>query len=277
MKTKTLFCTALVALIVLCCGSDSQAQKKSTGKRKTPAKTTTTKKTPPPALSMDELIDMTYSVYQKFNNDNMYMYSSLEFESSKIVNIDFGYTVLEGNWSISGNKLTIVSGGLTYSLTSNDGGITFTGTCTNPKGTYPIKMYSNACRNLTDISNSKSWLNALKKGEYDDVWARYYVKSGDMCFADPVKVKFVEDENNPDEGTVKISGDGTFMELLGSFKSVYNFGEEGLTVHFKDSTPVKASTWAYSDNCGGCFCVQLGTKTLPGKGKTVIILDFFHK
>ena len=281
MRIKTLLCGTLASLMVLCCAIDADAQKKSTGKRTTSskpaAKTATAAQPAGPAIAPDYLTGRNYSLYQKFATENIYMYSDVDFEQGNDITIDRGYTKSGGDWKVSGNKVTITSGNRTYSLASDNGGLSFKGTTAKTGGTsYVAEMYSTGCRNLTDRADKDLWLKALKSGEYT-AWIRYYIIKEKMYFADPVKVKFVEDEDDPYVGTVKITGEGDLMEFLGSLKSKYEFGENGLTIHFTDVTPDENSTSKYKENCGGYFWVKLGAKQIPGYGKAVVLLDFYHK
>lgn len=280
MRIKTLLSGTLATLMVLCCAIDTTAQKRTTGKRTTStrsvAKTTTTQSTGP-AIASDYLVGKSYSLYLKFGNENQYMYARVEFESGNNLSMDTGKAELEGSWKISGNKVDMKSGQISYSLSSKDGGIMFKGTNSKGGGTpYATEMYSCQCRDLPDRSDKESWLKALKNGEYT-AWARYYIVKDKIFLANPVKVKFVEDEDDPYKGTVKITGEGGLMEFLGSLKSEYNFGEKGLTMHFNDYRPEENCTSNYSDNCGGTFWVKLGTKQIPGRGMAIILLDFYHK
>lgn len=285
MKIKTLVCSALAALIVLCSGGDLAAQKRSTGKKKTTARTTSkTIKTPSaPSISADFLLDNKFYIYQQVGNSKQnattFMYASVKFEKNNEISLDYGFHELGGTWSVRGNKVTIKSGSLTYTLTSKDGGNTFTGTQTDSaKGseTTKLNMYNGGCRNIPDAKDKESWLQALKNNEYT-VWLRYYIIKEKMFFGNPVKVKFVEDEEDPYQGTVKISGDGALMEFLGDLKSEYNFGEKGLTIHFKGDTLDEKSSRGYSDTCNGYFSFKLGNRQFPGYGNVVVYLDFFHK
>lgn len=277
MKIKTIICCAL-ALTVSVGTLDVSAQKKSTkSKSKTTqsrsSNSTSTAKTTP--VNLDFILDNKFQAYVNMGEYSLFF--TMDFDRDNEVDIEISSgNGMDGNWSLSGNKLTITSGKQIYNLTSTDGGRTFTGTA-QIKGrseVYKCEMYAYNCGNYNSRDNKEVWLKALKDGDYI-AYLRYFDVEDEMFFADRITYKVMEDEDDPYCGYLKLKGEGRMMEVIGNLDPNYEFNEDGLTIWLDDFTPDDKSRSGYG--CGGRFWSRIGSTYIPRMGKCVIILDFYHK
>lgn len=244
MKIKTLLGCALIATLMVAIPSEAIAQKKATGKKTTASRTATAKKNAGPALNEAKLVDTRYFAAQIVDQNNSCLLQWITLKADNVALFDLIESKVEFTWKVSGNTLTFSRGGnVAFTMTSTNGGKTFTGKSQGQSVTF------------YDISNSHGSEFTAAGVEKGLLAGNYYTylgfqpKKGAYEAGFPVTVKFVEDEETPGSGIFKVTGEHKLLAGLGNMKFNYEFGEDQLVTSKNngenDFTPYKEYTDQY--------------------------------
>lgn len=227
MKIKTFLNVTLAATLLIGCVSETAAQKRTPAqKRTTTTKKTTSTASKGSALTAAKLTGSEYFALIDLKQNAQYVFNFITLKANE----EAVWNYIEDDatiwWTVSGNNLKIgkkEDGGKLFNVTSTNGGKTFSGTYMG--GSTTAQLY-----NITETNGKQ--LSA--QTEKDLVDGKYYAflgyqrSKGEMILGFPVTVKFTPDDEEPGEGTFKITGDNKALAGLGTLKFDYKFGENAL-------------------------------------------------
>lgn len=257
----------MAAAMVIGSATDIQAQKRRTGAKK---RTTTTRTTAAAPLKAQNLAGQDFICFCELENaGTKFLMESAIYLKLGAADWDFGSSVFEGEWGVTGSTLKIKSGGLKITATSKDGGKTFTGKFQNGKNGA-----GDNCTLYNVTSNSsitpKDIQTGLTEGKYIGYMTLY--NEGNPEIGCAVNVKFTPGAET-NEGTYKVTGDHILMTAAGLLKGKYSFDEDNFAVE-KISGDMKK--YPYAKNTG-YICINLGRKNIPDHGPCNLILYLFRK
>lgn len=256
--SKNLITMLLVAVMALGCAADLSAQKRKTGKKR-PATTTHT-------VKAQDLAGGTLLCFSDMDKFKMVSTIALRLNSA---DWDFGFTELEGSWSVTGNTLKVVSGGMVVTATSADGGKTFKGKLQNGKNGAGDNC---VLYNVTDDANPSA--DAIKQnmagGKYTAYMAVYKRDQPELSF--PVTMKFTPDAGG-NGGSYKITGDHVVLTALGLLKGKYAFGADAFEVSKLDG---EMRSYKY-DKCKNYIMLNLGQRSIPDLGNVNVLVYLIKK
>lgn len=268
MNLKSISKIFLAITLLIGGGVDTYAQKKTTAKKKTAA-TSTVKKNYPP-LSEQALNEQTIVCVCDLGEGNL-VKASIYLDFSDL-SIYMSGAELGGRASVSGNTLTITSGGLVFTLTSNDGGYHFTGTLKDTRRNKTCSLNGYLFAPKPDTITRET-CKALLKGEYA-AFIDVYTSDTEPQFYFPVTLNMTVDPNNPYAFSYKIKGESKIMPFLGSLKGEMEFNENNVVYTAIDDDDFDVS---YEKRNKYSIVFYLGDVNIPRQGRSQVFLYLMKK
>ena len=273
MKLNRIICIALAACM-LAGGADAMAQKRkprktavTPGKRPGKAAAAVTG----PAIDDSQLINVVYQGFVDANINGLWMFQQLKLEPNDIT-WEIGGSKLGGSWEVTGNALSVKSGGMSLKMKSPDGGIYFTGKCANGSNGAGNDCFLYRNTLFKTPVDTAAITKKILDGKYT-AFVSFY-RSGKPELGAPVKLKMTPGEN-PNEGTYKITSDNEVMAAaVGVLRGTYKFDEKGFHTSKIDGSGV---WWKYENLNRASFWGELGEKSIPGLGNVTVFVYFFIK
>lgn len=259
MKLKSIFTAILLGLCIISVPQDIYGQKKSSHRS---GKTTTTKKSvtssQKSALTKADLQGKDYLGWADVSMQGARMATNVQFESDKLIYYFASNKKNDSDWTIADNEVSFKMAGYPVNLSSKNKGETLEGTCLMGNKKLPVKLYSLGNKGVYD---KKSLLEKIESSKYT---ASMDGTGQDVILNMPANFKLINDEEDPEEMSYKVSGDVEIYTYIGTMKGEISFEENEIKYTGVDGKEYSLPYNAINENV---MKLPLGSKNIPNFGK----------